>query len=232
MEIDSNPRLSRIEVLSELSRDEILAMERRCRWRRSSRGQLVIDHQGSDRDVYFLVAGTVRATVYSQSGRQITFADIDAGGCFGDLSAIDGRPRSASVVALTDVELAALSPQLFWAAIREQPGFARAMLKHLADIVRRLDDRVVEFSTLGVQNRIHAELLRLAKAGEALQGAAVISPAPRHADIASRVATNREAVTRELNQLGRKGILAKQPGKWVIPDVQRLVRLVHESRDI
>jgi CRP-like cAMP-binding protein len=231
MEFDSNPRLSRIDVLHELSREELLSIERRCRWRRCGRGQLVIDHQGSDRDVYFLVEGTVRATVYSHSGREVTFADIDAGGCFGDLSAIDGRPRSASVVALTDVNLASMPPQLFWEIVIEQPAFATSMLKHLAGIVRRLDDRVVEFSTLGVQNRIHAELLRLAKAGSAHQGAAVISPVPRHADIASRVSTNREAVTRELNHLARKGILARLPGQLVIQDLQRLARMVDESRD-
>lgn len=228
MEFDSKPRLSGIGVLTELSREELLSIERRCRWRRCARGQLVIDHLGADRDVYFLVDGTVRATVYAQSGRQITFADIEAGGCFGDLSAIDGRPRSASVVALTDVDLASMSPQLFWAVIQEQPSFAKAMLKHLAGIVRRLDDRVVEFSTLGVRNRIYAELLRLAKAGLASQGSVVISPAPRHADIASCVSTNREAVTRELNQLGREGLLAKLPGRWVIQDVQRLARMVDE----
>jgi len=228
MEIDSIPRLAGIGVLKELSREELMSVERGCRWRRCARGQLVIDHLGSDRDIYFLVHGTVRATVYSQSGRQITFADIEAGGCFGDLSAIDGRPRSASVVALTDVDLACMSPQLFWAVLREQPAFAMAMLKHLAGIVRRLDDRVVEFSTLGVRNRIYAELLRLGKAELDQQGAVVISPVPRHADIASRVSTNREAVTREINQLGRDGLLSKQRGRWVIEDPQRLARMVEE----
>ena len=66
MEFDSNPRLSGIGVLSELSREELLSIERRCRWRRCARGQLIIDHLDSDRDVYFLVGGRVRATVYAQ----------------------------------------------------------------------------------------------------------------------------------------------------------------------
>lgn len=232
LQIDDNLRLSRIDVLRELSVDELLWIEQRCRWRRCSRGQLVIDHQASDRDIFFLIEGTVRATVYSRSGRQITFADIDAGGCFGDLSAIDGKPRSASVIALTDVILASMSPDLFWDVIQEQPAFAKAMLTHLASIVRRLDERVVEFSTLSVRDRIHAELLRLADAGSVRQGgAAAISPVPRQQDLASRVSTNREAVSRELNLLDREGILARLPGKWVIRDVERLARLVGEHRD-
>ena len=122
--------------------------------------------------------------------------------------------------------------ELFWEVIEEQPAFAKAMLKHLAGIVRRLDERIVEFSTLGVRDRIHAELLRLARASSERQGGGVsISPVPRHQDLAARVSTNREAVSRELNQLDRDGILAKMPGKWVIRDVERLARMVGDSLD-
>ena len=225
------PRLSHIEVLKDLSGQELLSIERRCRTRRYARGQQVIDHQASDRDLYFIIEGTVRVTVYAPSGRQITFADIDAGGCFGDLSAIDGRPRSASVVALCDAHLASMPPRLFWEVVTEQPAFAAAMLKRLADMVRMLDERVVELSTLGVQNRIHAELLRLAHADAARPGVAVISPIPRHADIASRIATNREAVTRELSHLTREGILARQAGRLVIRDIARLAQMIDQHRN-
>lgn len=232
LQVEDRPRLSGIAVLAGLSDAELLSIEQRCRWRRCGRGQLVIDHQAADRDLFFLVEGSVRATVYSRSGRQVTFADIDSGGCFGDLSAIDGRPRSASVVTLSEVTLASMPAELFWEVIEEQPAFAKAMLKHLAGIVRRLDERIVEFSTLGVRDRIHAELLRLARASSERQGGGVsISPVPRHQDLAARVSTNREAVSRELNQLDRDGILAKMPGKWVIRDVERLARMVGDSLD-
>lgn len=233
LQVEGRPRLSDIAVLAGLSGAELRSIEQRCRWRRCGPGQLVIDHQGADRDLFFLVDGTVRATVYSRSGRQITFADIGPGGCFGDLSAIDGRPRSASVVTLSEVTLASMPAELFWEVIDEQPAFAKAMLKHLAGIVRRLDERIVEFSTLGVRDRIHAELLRLARASSERQvGVVSISPVPRHQDLAARVSTNREAVARELNQLGRDGIIAKMPGKWVIRDVERLARMVGDSLDI
>lgn len=231
MQIDRDLRLSRIDVLCGLAAAQLASLEQRCGWRRCRRGRLVIDHQGADRDIYFLIDGAVRATVYSPSGRQVTFADIGPGGCFGDLSAIDGRPRSASVVALTDTTLATMSPRLFWDLIEEEPAFAGAMLKRLAGIVRRLDDRVVEFSTLSVGSRIRAELLRLARPARGDGGPGVISPIPRHADIASRVATNREAVTRELALLGRRGVIAREPGRWIIRDPERLLRMVEDGGD-
>ena len=72
------------------------------------------------------------------------------------------------------------------------------MFKALANQIRSLSERIVEFSTLGVNNRVHAEILRLAREVESRNGQYRISPAPTHADIASRVSTHREAVTKNL----------------------------------
>jgi DNA-binding GntR family transcriptional regulator len=85
-------------------------------------------------------------------------------------------------------------------------------------------------STLGVKNRIHAELLRLAQRKMKDGKTAVISPAPTHADIASRVSTHREAVTRELNQLAHIGLLERRPGALFVADVPTLARMVEEVR--
>jgi CRP-like cAMP-binding protein len=98
---------------------------------------------------------------------------------------------------------------------------------NLCRLVRRLDERVFEFSTLTVSNRIHAELLRLA-GGEAGRQNAVITPVPRHADIASRVSTHREAVTREMNVLARAGVLKQDRNALHILDLPRLAQMVHE----
>ena len=88
----------------------------------------------------------------------------------------------------------------------------------------------VEFSTLGVKNRIHAELLRLAHKHKHDENSAVISPAPTQADIASRVSTSREAVAREMSHLGQIGVIERRNGALVIGDVARLTRMVQEVR--
>src|SRR3546814_339533 len=84
------------------------------------------------------------------------------------------------------------------------------------------------FRSLAVKNRIHSELLRLAREGEHEGKSARISPAPTHADIASRISTHREAVTRELNDLTKSGLLTRDGRTLIISDVEELERLVHE----
>ena len=74
------------------------------------------------------------------------------------------------------------------------------MLPQLVTKIRALTTRVYEFSTLAVSNRIQAELLRLASLGTKEGKGARIAPAPTHTEIAARVSTHREAVTRELTQ--------------------------------
>ena len=80
-----------------------------------------------------------------------------------------------------------------------------------------------------MSNRIHAELLRLAKIGAKDGSGARISPAPTHTEIASRVSTHREAVTRELVRLSKIGLIERDKNVLVIKDVKRLAAMVHEA---
>jgi CRP/FNR family transcriptional regulator, cyclic AMP receptor protein len=107
------------------------------------------------------------------------------------------------------------------------------MLKRLVANIRRLTARVFEFSTLAVRNRIHAELLRLARSSckDEPGGAqsVTITPVPTHSDIASRVSTHREAVTRELNELARIGMIERRGNDLIVRNIQELERLVAEA---
>ena len=101
-------------------------------------------------------------------------------------------------------------------------------MKRLSRLTRLLSERVFEYSTLAVKNRIHAELLRLARDRIDDNNQAVIDPVPTHADLASRVSTHREAVTRELNSLAQAGLLERHSEKIIVRDVAELERMVHE----
>ena len=97
-----------IALLEGVPEARLEALARRCAWRRYDAGQHIISREGPDRDVYLLVAGRVRITIYSASGRQVTFRDERAGAILGDVSALDGRPRSADALALESVLAASL----------------------------------------------------------------------------------------------------------------------------
>lgn len=220
--------LERIGIFRDLDSREIERLTQRVNWRNYKTGQQIIGHQDASTDVYFMVSGTVRVTLFSSAGKEVAFRDIHAGECFGEFAAIDGAPRSANVIALTDVMIGSVSAETFRAILEEYPAVSMAMLTTLTGMVRSLSERIFEFSTLAVKNRIHSELLRLARESERDGNAARISPAPTHADIASRISTHREAVTRELNDLTKSGLLKRDGRTLIISDVEELERLVHD----
>ncbi|NJO55864.1 MAG: winged helix-turn-helix domain-containing protein [Rhodospirillales bacterium] len=88
----------------------------------------------------------------------------------------------------------------------------------------------MDLSTLAAQNRIQAELLRMAQQHRFRPNAATIEPIPVHTDIASRVSTTRETVARVLNDLARKGIVERSKGALVIHDLKRLTAMVSDVR--
>jgi len=217
-------------MLQGLSQERLEILAAQCAWRTVEPGQVIVARNSHDRDVHFVVSGHVRVTTFSAGGKQVTFRDEEPGEMFGDLAAIDGQPRSADVLALDSVLVASLSPEHFRALIAAEELVRERVLRRLAGLVRLLSERVIELSTLGVQNRIHAELLRLARASGGSGRQARIEPAPKHADIASQVSTYREQVTRELSLLTKQGLLAKDGSALVLLDVARLARMVEEVR--
>jgi CRP/FNR family transcriptional regulator, cyclic AMP receptor protein len=217
-----------IKLLEGLPEERLQSLALQCNWRRYEPEQLIFSRDGADRDVHLIVSGRVRITIYSTTGRQVTFNDERAGAAFGEVAAIDDKPRTADAVALESLLIASMPSAVFKQLLRDEPIVLGRILLQLTTLVRRLSDRVIDLSTLGVQNRVHAELLRLAREAGVLANRARIDPAPRHTDIASRVSTYREQVTRELSVLAKSGVLGKDAGALVVEDVDRLERLVKD----
>jgi len=180
-------------------------------------------------DVSILLAGHARVTLYSPDGRAVDFRRLDPGAMFGEFAAVDGRPRSASVEAIKACTVARLPAVLFWQLMRQEPAFAGAVLAHLVDLSRSLTERIFEFSTLAVNNRIHAELLRMVRHDLAGSGRPWIDPAPTHAEIAARISTHREAVSRELSRLTSLGVVGKRGSALLVKDLARLERMVRDA---
>ena len=219
-----------VKLLADVPAEALEELAQQCRWRRFPAGQRVISRDAPDHDVYLIVGGRVRITAFSGAGRQVTYRDMPSGEWFGDLAAIDGRERSADVDALEDTLVASMSPAVFRRLLHSHPIVCDRILDRLVTLVRDLTERIFDFSTLGVQNRVHAELLRLAKQAGINENVARIFPAPKHSDIAGKVSTYREQVTRELSAMAKQGLVRRAEGALVIPDVARLERIVSEVR--
>ena len=218
--------LEHIAVLSDFPEHVCRALEKQCRWREFPAHEQIVDRDSDTRDVYFVVRGKVRVVNYSYAGREISYDDIPAGGFVGEIAALDGAPRSANLVALTDTLLAILAPEHFIRLLADEPKFALTIMKRLTRIIRGSTDRIMDLSTLGAPKRIHAELLRLGRPHVRDDNIAVIRPAPLHVDVASRAGTTRESVTRALSELARQGIISRQGDALVVLDIERLEELL------
>jgi len=222
--------LKRVPILATLSRSDLEHVVKVCRWQDYDAGEEILSYRAASAEVFFLATGKVRVIIYSAEGKAVLFTDLKAGAMFGEIAAIDRGPRSAGAEAIEPCTLAFLTASQFEALLLKHPATAHATLRHLSAEVRRLTERVLEFSTLMVQNRIQAELLRLAADSGQRDGQALLSPAPSLSDIANRVSTHREAVSRELSRLGSVGLLRRERGNLRITDIARLAMLVREAR--
>ncbi|MCK5167868.1 MAG: Crp/Fnr family transcriptional regulator, partial [Rhodospirillaceae bacterium] len=123
-----------------------------------------------------------------------------------------------------------LPAEQFQEIILGHPSIALKLMKHLAHLVRTSTSRIMDLSTLGANNRIHADLLRMGRKVSGEGSSASISPIPVHSDIASRVSTTRETVARVMNDLARKGIVERQKDSLLINSVDTLEEMVEDVR--
>ena len=218
--------LSQIAPFTGLDDESLEAVAETCRFERYEAKRQIIAYQDDSADVFFIVSGTVRIVIHGVSGKEISYRDLDAGEMFGELAAIDGEQRSASVVAVAETLLVAMPETAFRDSIRRHPPVADAVLQRLTRLVRLYSQRLYEMRTLDVPSRIRAELVRLAQASVCDNNTATISPLPTSADIAARVNTRREAVSRELASLTRRGFIKRHQKTLLIRDFAGLNELV------
>jgi len=93
-------QLASVALLADLTPAEREGLAKRCIWRTFRKDQTVVESASEDRDVYFVVGGSVRIVNYALSGKPVAYANVGEGEFFGELAAIDGQPRSATELAM------------------------------------------------------------------------------------------------------------------------------------
>lgn len=195
---------------------------------RARGGQTLVALGAQSNGVYIVLEGRVQVAIYSLGGREVVLRDMAAGALFGELAALDDGPRSASIVALSDCLLASVTGSQFRNIAAADPAAAIWMMQRLTRQVRILTEKLFELNTLPVASRLHCELLRLAGAGPDA-ATATIEPFPTHAELASRIGSHREAITRELNYLSERGCIEQQRRQLRIHDLPMLIRMVRDA---
>src|SRR3954454_14000981 len=188
-----------LTFLDALDEDDRRALRARGTVRRFARGT-ALAHAGQVPDrVLVLVSGHVKLTRVTDEGREVLLAIRGVGDLVGEQGAIDGAPRSASIVALDAVEALALPPDDFLAFVTRTPEASLYIMRMLAGRLRDADGKRVEFAAQDVVGRLAARLCELTQRfGEAEPGAseARIDLALTQEDLASWTGASREAVSR------------------------------------
>jgi adenylate cyclase len=229
--VSSLAGLQKVDLFKGLSSYSLREIAAQCKWIRCKRNQDVMRRDATDRDVYFVIAGTVRLTAAGGRGRRIIFRDVQAGELFGEDSALDGRARFADAVTLSEALLASMSPEVFRAILANHASVRERLLRRLTGSVRELAGRLLELGAQPVQRRIWTDLVRRARSAGLEGNRARLDPAPTSYEIASRVGCAREEVSRELSRLVREGLL-QRAGRTslVLPDVEALAQLAGEPQ--
>lgn len=207
--MSTGSQLAKIKLLQGLSEVELIDLARAARWHRFEEGEVIFDRQSDCRGVYLVVEGEVDVVNFSSQGREIAYARVREGDFFGELSAIDGQPRSANIVAQSNCRIAELSRETFTELLKERPQIAFRVLQKMVGIIRTADERIMDLATLGAHQRVCIELLRLAKDDPVKPGSWMIYPLPTQAEIAALASTTRETVARVMGQLSDDGFIRK-----------------------
>ncbi len=218
-------RLDHIPLLSVLGDDERRALEQRCTWLIAREDDQILSPQMANNHIIFIVEGRVAVVNYSLSGREVNYAAFEAGDYFGELAAIDGGERSATIRAMTQCKLAALDPDGFHDLLMAHPEIAVQVMQKLARIVRVCDERIMDLATLSAYQRVYSELLKLVRPDPVRPESWLIYPLPTQAQIAAKASTTRETVARVLSQLQQAGITERKAKTLYIRDIDRLQTL-------
>ena len=225
---DAAETLREIELFKSLDDEALGLVSSLVKWKQYQEGTEIIPYMSANDEVYFIASGAVRVTIFSFSGKEISYQELGPGKMFGELSAIDQSPRTANVIALESALIGIISGRDYWMLIERYPSVAAATMKRLASMIRFLIDRVYQYGALDVKDRVRMEVLRLARENMSNEDTADITNFPTHQEIANRVNTHREAVTRELNELTRMGLIEQNRRVLTVKTVAGLTELLAE----
>jgi CRP/FNR family transcriptional regulator, cyclic AMP receptor protein len=216
--------LDRLAFFRGADRAALAAAAPLARWLAVGSGALVLDFGDATDDVFLVAEGAVRVVVRTPLGQELILGDLGPGELFGEMAAISGAPRAASVTALHRTRLCRLPAAAFLDVALRSPPVGLRVMRTLAERLRLQDERMLERVALPVQQRLAAELLRLSRPREGTGGAGgrVVSPPPPHHVLGARIGARREAVQRALAELARDGLAEVSPRAIVLPKPEAL----------
>jgi CRP/FNR family transcriptional regulator, cyclic AMP receptor protein len=197
--------LRRIPLFSSLKSEDLEAINRVSIVKRFHKDHLILLEDEEGDTLFIIIKGKVKVTSISGLGKEVILSILSDGDFFGDMSLLDGKPRSASVIALDDSDIRLIRRSDFLKLLEKHPRIPLKLLEELTSRLRKADERIESLALLDVTGRVAGILLQLAnERGVTTPHGIFIKSRPTHQELANMVGTTRETVTRVLKQLEQK----------------------------
>lgn len=219
--------LRQFPLFAQLADGEVREVAALMRVKAFGRREIVCRKDEAADGLYLLFSGSLQAVDIAEDGREIGLNLIRPGSFFGELSVIDGLPRSAHIVALLPSSVGIIPQAAARDVFFKIPGIAEAMMRHLTSMVRNLSSFRALLAIPNAQQRVYALLLQF---GQQMPGGlVVIANLPKQQEVAIMINTSRETVSRAIAHLCALGILQKDFKRLIVRDPQRLRQLATQQ---
>lgn len=204
--------LKKIPLFKHLKDPQLKEIASRCRRSQYRKGDVLFYKTEEGTDLYIVLSGRLKAVLTDDEGDEIVLALFDKGAFFGELSLLDGRGRSATIIADMDSELAVLNKTDFLDLVSKDPRIAIELMITLVERLRKADEMIESLAFLEVGERLAKALLGMEKAGGSDEKGYIKVKKLTHKELAARVGSSREAVTKCMKLLAAKGIIKEAEG--------------------
>ncbi len=219
--------LAQVAMFSDLSDESIAQLVAGLRQTTYEAGEVIVREDDESARFFLITSGRVRISLRSQDDREVTLSYLGPGDFFGEMSVLDGEPRSATATATERTVASVGTREHFLEKLREHPVIALSLLKIMSLRLREADERIGDLSFLDVQGRVARLLLDLAgKEGEATETGVTVPLAYTRQELANMVSTSRETLTRVLKTFERLGFIRLGRKKVLLTNIPRLERKI------
>jgi CRP/FNR family cyclic AMP-dependent transcriptional regulator len=220
--------LTRLPMFARLTPETTALLEAGVQKRSFRRGEVIFHKGDPGSSMYIILEGQVRIVLPSDNGEEALLGVLDSGDFFGELSLIDGQPRSATIMTSEPTDTAVLHRDAFLKVIHSSPAIAIDMLRILAHRLRDTDEFVQDAVFLDVPGRLAKKLLELSEAyGDARPDGTVIGLRLTQSELATMVGATRESVNKHLRAYRSRGIIDVSRQRIIIRRPEELQRRIY-----
>jgi CRP/FNR family transcriptional regulator, cyclic AMP receptor protein len=218
--------LGNTALFGSLAHADRLAVAEQMRRTAFKQGQTIFARGDDGSDVYLVMEGSVRLSVFSSDGRTLSFKHANAGDIFGEIACLDGGARSADATAITRVEVMALAQGRFNGLIETNPRVARAAIAFLCQRLRDTSEQSEAIALHPIEVRLARFFLSRCKHGDAggVANRSSFDLGMSQNELALLVGASRQKVNAALALLEEEGSV-KRAGTRMTCDVAKLQRL-------